>query len=76
MKITIEIENRIVNKKETPCYIPKINDVSVLGEHGYILKNSMNDKGEVTDNSKLAKSYIQDKVDEINSFMDKNSKFL
>lgn len=32
MKITIEIENRIVNKKETPCYIPKINDVSVLGE--------------------------------------------
>lgn len=76
MKITIEIENRIVNKKETPCYIPKINDVSVLGEYGYILKNSMNDKGEVTDNLKLAKSYIQDKVDEINSFMDKNSKFL
>lgn len=36
----------------------------------------MNDKGEVTDNLKLAKSYIQDKVDEINSFMDKNSKFL
>lgn len=76
MKITIEIENRIVNKKDIPCYIPKINNVSVLGKHGYILKNSINDKGEVVDNLELAKSYLQVKIDEINSFMDKNLEFL
>ncbi len=76
MKITIDIENRIINKKDTPCYIPKINNVSILGEHGYILKNSINDKGEVTDNIELANTYLQVKIDEINSFMDKNSKFL
>ena len=75
MKISIETEDRIINNKTISCYIPKLNNIPVLGESGYILKES-NNNGVVKNNKDLAMTFIQMKIDEINSFMEKNSKFL
>lgn len=51
---------RMHNKNLTPCYIPKINNVPIL--NGYVLKESINLKGETKDNIKLAEFFLEDRV--------------
>lgn len=74
MNISIDVENKLVNNKEVSCYIPKINDIPVM-ENGYIFKESVNQEGKKTDNLELAKSILQNKVNEINKFIDSNNRF-
>jgi len=73
--VSIDLKDRIINNKVISCYIPKLNNIPVLGENGYILKESLNN-GIIKDNKELAMKFIQIKIDEINSFMEKNSKYL
>ena len=73
MKISIEVENRIINNKEVSCYIPTINGVSVMN-NGYIIKESINSEGKKTDNLELAKSILQNKIEEINRFINSNGR--
>lgn len=75
MKISIDIETREVNKRQVDCYIPKINDIPVLGT-GFILKESINSEGKKIDNIELAKFFLNKKVNDINEFMKANSIFL
>jgi len=76
MKISIELENRIINNKTVSCYIPKLNNIPVLGVDGYILKESEYNGIMTNNNKELAMKFIQRKIDEINSFMEKNSKYI
>jgi hypothetical protein len=75
MKISIDIETREVNKRRVDCYIPKINDVPVLGT-GFILKESINSEGKKIDNIELAKFFLNKKVNDIKDFMMENLKFI
>lgn len=75
MKISIDVEPREISKKQVDCYIPKINDVPVMG-NGYIIKESISQEGKRFDNIELAKSILNRKVNEINEFMKVNSIFL
>ncbi len=73
---SIDIEHRIFQGQYVPCYIPKINNVPVLDEQSFILKESINDaKTKITNNYPMVKSILDNKVKEIESFMEKNSKF-
>ena len=74
-QIDIDIEDRVIKNKTVSCYIPKINGVEVLGDNGYILRESESN-GVKTDNKELAMKFIKYKLDEIDFFMQKNSKFL
>lgn len=73
---SIDIEYRIFQGQNVPCYIPKINNVPVLDEQSFILKESINDaKTKITNNYPMAKSILDNKAKEIETFMEKNSKF-
>jgi hypothetical protein len=79
MKISIDIENRLVTnggvEKEVVCYVPRINGHPVMGT-SYILKESVNNEREKTDNLELARFFLQRKIDEINKFINSNNIFL
>ena len=74
MKISIDIEQREINKKSVDCYIPKINGIPVMGS-GYIIKESINSEGKKTDNLDLAKSILNRKINELNNFINENGRF-
>lgn len=75
MKSEIIIEKRLIKGKEIDCYVPKIDGIDVLEHNSFILKESTTDK-EIFDNIKIAEFFLQNKIDEINNFLEKNNKFI
>lgn len=78
MKISksIDIEYRFFKGLNVPCYIPKINNIPVLDKNSFILKESINDaKTKITNNFPMVQSILNNKVKEIESFIEKNAKF-
>jgi hypothetical protein len=65
MELSIKTEQRTIKKgkKElvVDVYIPTINDVPVLGEHGFIIKDT-NSFGNPVDNYEIVKLFLDREV--------------
>lgn len=71
MKSEIIIEKRLIKGKEIECYVPKINGINILESNSFILKESIVNDKEKFDNIKIAEFFLQDKIKEINIFLEK-----